>query len=168
MSAFSKAIKCILFLIAISYILNPVPCSARIIDRVVASVDDSAITLSEFQEEYMEMRKIVDGITREEVINSMINRLLLINEARRMRLEAPTHDELLMVYIGIRIKPRIVIREKEITEFYRKHIDEFKGKDPLLARSAIERHLFEVELSEQLKRHLEQLRADAEIRRNHF
>jgi hypothetical protein len=131
---------------------------------VVAYIDDTAITLSEFQENYLKMRKTVENITKEEVINSMINRLLLIKEAKRMRLEAPTDDELLKDYIDIKIKSLILIKEEIIQEFYNKHINEFKGKDFLTVRDDIEKYLFEMETNKQLKIHLEELRANAEIR----
>jgi len=138
--------------------------SAEIITRVVAYVDDTAITLSEFKETYNEMREAVKDITKEEVINSMINSTLFLHEARKMRLDAPTKEELVNEYIDIKIRSLIFIRESDIIEFYEKNIDKFKGVDYLLVRDEIERYLFELEMNRRLKSHLEQLRANAEIK----
>lgn len=137
---------------------------AEVIDKVVAYVDDSAITLSEFQESYLKIKETVEGITGEDVLNSMINNLLLVKEAKKMRLEAPTDEDLLQDYIDIKIKSRIFIKEEEIQKFYNEHFDEFKGRDYLTVRDEIERYLFELETNKQLKMHLDELRANTEIR----
>jgi hypothetical protein len=137
---------------------------AEIIDRAVAYVDDTAITLSEFLENYIKIKKTVTDITEQDVINSMINRLLLIKEAKRMKLESPTDDELLRDYIDIKISSLIHIKEDAINQFYMEHINEFKGKDYLSVRDEIEKYLFEMETNRQLKRHIEELRTNAEVK----
>jgi hypothetical protein len=138
--------------------------SAEIINRVVAYVDDTAITLSEFEETYNEMREAVKDITKEETINSMINSVLLLHEARKMRLDAPTKEDLVKDYIDIKIRSLIFIRESDIRAFYEKNIDKFKGIDYLQVRDEIESYLFELETNRRLQSHLEQLRANAEIK----
>lgn len=139
-------------------------CFSAVIDRIVAYVDDTAITLSEFEENYEKMKKTVADIKEEDVINSMINRLLLLKEAKKMKLEALTDDELLKDYIDIKIGSSILIKEDAISLFYSEHINEFKGKDYLSVRDDIEKYLFEREINKQLKKHLEELRANAEIK----
>ncbi len=139
-------------------------CFSEIIDRAVAYVDDTAITLSEFRENYIKMKKTVTDITEEDVINSMINRLLLIKEAKRMKLETPTDDELLKEYIDIKIGSLIHIKEDAINQFYMEHINEFKGKDYLSVRDEIEKYLFKMETNRQLKKHIEELRVNAEVK----
>lgn len=143
--------------------VSPPPCRAAVVDRVVAAVDDTAITLSEFQEHYAAVAATVRNAERIDVLNSMINSLLLLQEARKMRLEAPTKDELVREYIDIRIKASIIIREEEIEAFYREHKAEFAGKDYIAVRDEIERYLFEAATNRQLKKHLEELRRNAEI-----
>lgn len=138
-------------------------CRAEVVDRVIASVDDTAITLSEFEEQYATVAKKLKEVVGDEVLNSMINSLLLLNEAKKMRLEAPTKDEIVRDYIDIRIKAPIVIREEEIEAFYRAHADEFGGKEYIAVRDEIESYLFELETNRQLKKHLEELRRQAEI-----
>jgi hypothetical protein len=131
---------------------------------VVAYVDDTAITLSEFEDTYNEMREAVKDITQEETINSMINSVLLLHEARKMRLDAPTKEDLVKDYIDIKIRSLIFIRESDIRAFYEKNIDKFKGIDYLQVRDEIESYLFELETNRRLQSHLEQLRANAEIK----
>ena len=104
----------VLFALSFLFFTFTSTCFSEVIDRVVAYVDDTAITLSEFRENYIKMKKTVTDITEEDVINSMINRLLLIKEAKRMKLEAPTDDELLKDYIDIKIGSLILIKEDAI------------------------------------------------------
>src|SRR3989304_5892407 len=64
--------------------LCPSPSSA-IKDRVVAFVDNTAITLSELDEVYTESLKHTPDITKEKVLNTLVNRLLLLREAKKLR-----------------------------------------------------------------------------------
>jgi hypothetical protein len=133
-------------------------------DRVVAFVDNSAITLSELEMKYEETLKITPDITRDEVLNTMVNRLLLLKEARKMRLEAATEDALLKEYIDLKIRAFIRIKEEELTDFYNKHINEFEGKEFEAVRDDIEKYLTEKELNERLKSHINELRENACIK----
>ncbi len=151
-------------ILLITHYASHVTCYAEIIDRVVAYVDDTAITFSEFLENYEKMKKTVADIKKEEVINSMINRLLLLKEAKKIKLEAPTDDEVLKDYIDIKIGALILIKEHAIGQFYAEHINEFKGRNYLSVRDEIEKYLFEMETNKQLKKHLEELRANAEVK----
>lgn len=163
--ALSKSIITLCFIFFCSAVLLCFTKSyAAIIDRVVAYVDDTAITLSEFEENYEKMKKTVADIKKEDVINSLINRQILINEAKRMRLEAPSDDEILKDYIDIKIGSLIFIKEDDIHKFYTENIAEFKGHDYLSVRDDIEKYLFNLEMNKQLKKHLEELRADREIK----
>lgn len=140
------------------------PCSqAEIVDRVVAYVDDEPITLSEFKETRAAMRETVPTIKDLDVINSMVNSILLYKEGLRMRLEAPSKDDIIREYIEIRVKSPIVVREEDIEKFYREHTMEFKGKVYIAVRDEIERYLFELETNRQLKKHIDELKANAEV-----
>ena len=127
-------------------------------DRVVAYVDTTAITLSELETRYIDTRKVTPDITREEVLNTMINRVLLLREARKLRLEAPSEDELLKEYIDLKVRTLIRVKEEDIQDFYDKHKDEFEGKDLEDVRDTIENYLVEHQLNEQLKAHISELR----------
>ncbi|MBI5212666.1 MAG: hypothetical protein HY957_04755 [Nitrospirae bacterium] len=130
---------------------------------MVAYVDETAVTLSELRDYYLEAKKTAN-ITEEEALNSMINRLLLLKEARAMKLEAQTDDELLKDYIDIKIGSLILIKEDAVISFYNEHLKEFKGKDYLTVRDTIEKYLFEAEINRQLKKHIEELRTNSEVR----
>jgi hypothetical protein len=136
----------------------------RVLDRVVAYVDDRAITLTEFQDTYAATREKSPDVSPEEIIESMINRLLLIKEARKIRLEAASDDDLLNELIEIKIRAPIVIREDGAKAFYESHRSEFGERDFLSVRDDIEQYLFELEATRRLKEYLEQLRGGSEIR----
>ncbi|MDI6800861.1 MAG: hypothetical protein QMD01_02225 [Thermodesulfovibrionales bacterium] len=152
------------FYCAVALLLYCSKSSAEIIDRVVAYIDDTAITLSELHDEHIKMGKNVVNITKQDVINSMINRILLIKEAKKMRLEASTDDEMIRDYIDIKIKSLIFIKEDEVKKFYNDHISDFRGREYRSVRDDIEKYLFELETNRQLKNHIAKLRDNAEIR----
>ncbi len=138
----------------------------EIIERVVAYVDDTAITFSEFQERFENMKKSMPDITEREVIDSMINRLLLLRQAKIMRLEGATEDEILSEYIDIKIRSVIFIQEDSIRQFFMENKDKFEDTDYLLVRDEIEKYLFELETNKKLRGHIEELRSNTEIKIN--
>lgn len=131
---------------------------AEIRDRVVAFVDNSAITLSELEMTYADTIKITPNVTKDEVLNTMINRLLLLREARKIGLEAPSEDKLLQEYIDLKIRAFIKIKEKELLDFYNNHINDFQGKEFETVREDIENYLIENELNPRLKSHISELK----------
>lgn len=137
---------------------------AEIMDRVVAFVDNTAITLSELEMKYAATVKVIPDITRNEVLDTMVNRVLILREAKKIRLEAPSEDDLLREYIDLRIKTLIIIKEEELTDFYEKHIDDFQGEDFETVREKIENYLIENELNQRLKSHVNELREKACIK----
>lgn len=158
-------LKIILFLsVMVCYIFNPSRSCSEVVDRVVAYVDNTAVTLSEFHENYKLMKEKLGNVTETEVINSIINQILLLKEAREMRLEAPTTEELLKDYVEIRIKASILIKEEDIEKFYAEHAEEFKGKEYASARDEIEKYLYEMETNKRLKKNIEAVRSRAEIK----
>src|SRR4030043_990021 len=143
--------------------LSPSPPSA-IKDRVVAFVDNTAITLSELNEVYTESLKHTPDITKEEVLNTMLNRLLLLREAKKLRLEAASEEKLLQEYTDLKIRPHIRIKEEEVSDFYQKHINDFQGKEFEAVREEIEHYLAERELNQLLKNYINELRKKAYIK----
>ena len=132
-------------------------------DCVVAFVDNTAITLSELEERYSTALKVTPGVTKEAALNAMVNRVLLLREAKKIRLEAPTEDELVKEYIDLKIRPFIKIKEGEVSDFYQKHVVDFQGKEFETVREEIENYLVEAELNRLLKAHIEELRKKAYI-----
>jgi len=131
---------------------------AAIKDRVVAYVDNTAVTLSELEMKYADAAKITPNVTKEEVLNTMINRALIVREAKKIRLEAPSEDELLREYIDLRVRAFIRISEEQILDFYSKHIGDFKGQEFDAVREDVENYLTENELNQRLKTHINELR----------
>jgi len=137
---------------------------AEIFDRVVAFVNDQAITLSELQEQYDSAKKLTPDITQEGVLNTMINRLLLLSEAKKYSIEAPTKEEMLNEYIDLKVRAFITVSEKDIEMFYADNKDNFIGKDFEDVREEIEKYLTEKELNTRLKEALKELRKNAYIK----
>ena len=137
---------------------------AETLERVVAYVNNTAITLTEFRKEAQRTRKTLDKASDSEIINSMINRILLLQEAKQMRLEAPDDDKLIQEYIDIKIKSGIIIREEDIERFYNENRDRFKGQNYLGVRDQIEKYLSELETNKRLKDQIEELRAKSDIK----
>ncbi len=130
-------------------------------DRVVAYADNIAITLSDLDKKYAETLKVRPDIKREEVLNTMINRALMLREAKKMRLEAPSEDDLLKEYIDLKVKAFIRVSDDEVKEFYDKHLPDFRGKEFEEVRDEIETYLIENELNQKLKVHISELREKA-------
>jgi hypothetical protein len=148
----------ILFILFLIFTSHSSLANAEIKDRVVASVDDTAITLSELEEKYTQTIAVTPDITKEEVLNTMINRILLLEEAKKIRLQATSEDEMLKEYIDLKIRAFINIPEKELTDFYEKHLEDFQGKEFDKVRNEIENYLIEKEVNERLKSFISELR----------
>ncbi|MBI5847403.1 MAG: SurA N-terminal domain-containing protein [Nitrospirae bacterium] len=153
----------VLFLITDHSSLITGTCSA-ISDRVIAFVDDHAITESELQESYKAASILSRSITREEVLNTMINRVILLKEAKKYRIEAPTVDEVLKEYIDIKIRAFIRVNDADIEKFYNANMQNFQDKGYEDVRDEIDMFLTEKELNERLKETLSDLRKKAYIR----
>ena len=138
--------------------------SAEVIDRVAAFVDDKAITLSELDENYKTAVKLRPDIKKEEVLNTKINRMLLLREAKKLRIEGANADEVIREYIELKLKTFIKITEDDLREFYDKNRKEFGKTDFDDAREKIEEYLVEKEVNIRLKKHIEDLRSKAYIK----
>jgi hypothetical protein len=152
-----------LFFIFLLITIHYSPGTALIKDHVVAFVDNTAITLSEFEEEYSKAQKVTPGITKEEVLNAMINRVLLLREAKKIRLTERSDDELLKEYIDLKLRPFVKVKEKDVLDYYEIHSKDFQGKTLEDMREEIENYLAEAELNRLLKKHIEELRKKAYI-----
>ncbi|MEW6001845.1 MAG: hypothetical protein AB1638_04255 [Nitrospirota bacterium] len=152
------------FLISLLFTIHYSLTAAQMMDCVVAFVDDTAITLSELEETFTKTQKVSADISKAEILNTMINRILILRETKRIGLEAPSEDELVKEYIDLKIRPLIRIREKDLSDFYKEHVKDFQGKEFEAVREEIENFLTEKELNRQLKIHLEELRKRAYVK----
>ena len=58
----------------------------------------------------------------------------------------------------------VKIKEKDVSDFYQNHIEDFKGKEFDAVREEIENYLVEAELNRLLKLHIEELRKKTYIK----
>lgn len=138
--------------------------NAAITDRVVAFVDEQAITVSELDEQYRNTIKISPNVTIGDVLDTMINRILILREAKKYRIEAPTVEQVMHEYIDLKIRAFIRISENDIEKFYEDNRAQFPGKEFEDVREEIDRYLTEKELNTRLKEILKELRKEAYIR----
>lgn len=151
----------VLFLFNFFFMIISPAQSSEIKDRVAAYVDNEAITVNELEIAFADTLHALPSITRMEVLQTMINKIILIREAKHIRLDAPNDDELLNEYIDLKIRAFIRIKEKELSAFYEENSSDFQGKDFDDVREEIESYLIEKELNENLKEHINNLRREA-------
>ena len=133
-------------------------------DRVVAFVDNQAITLSEFRVQFENTVRISPSVTEEDVLNTMINRIVLLKEAKKYRIEAPSKEEVIKEYINLKIRALLRVNDAEIEAFYQKNLHEFTGREYDEVRGEIENYLTEKLLNEKLKATLIELRKNSYIK----
>ncbi len=137
---------------------------AALSDRVIAFVDDQAITLSELEVNYTAAGALTPDITRREVLNTMINRVILLKEAKKYRIEAPTIEEVMKEYIDLKIRAFIRVNDADIEKFYKANMQNFQGREYEDVRDEIDMYLTEKTVNERLKETLNDLREKAYIR----
>lgn len=140
------------------------PSRAEVIDRVVAFIDTEAITLSELDETVRRTNRINPSVTRQEVLRTLINRILLLREAHRLRLEAKDEDSLLEQYIDLKIRAFIKVSESEMREIYETNREEFVPRGFADAKDEIEAYLREKEVNYRLRQLIEGLRQNTYIK----
>jgi parvulin-like peptidyl-prolyl isomerase len=162
-----------IFLIALlitCYALPVTVLNAELLDRVVAVVNDEIILFSEVEEAFQEAKDVALEVTREEVLDGLINRILLLNQAKNIKrkhvysVKTEREDNILInEYVEKRLKAFIRIPYTELELFYQEN-KEFFTDDFLEVRDEIEAYLIEIELNKRLGEHLEKLREEAYIR----
>jgi hypothetical protein len=138
--------------------------STAVSDRVIAFVDNDAITMSELDEQYRITTKISPDITIREVLDTMINKVLILREAHKYRIEASSLEQVMQEYIDLKIRAFIRVSESDIVKFYQENKASFSGKEFEDVRDEIDTYLTEKELNDRLKELLKELRRDAYIR----
>lgn len=151
--------------------------SAEIVDRIVATINDHVITLSELKERSrLRPEAQPEGIEKrdeKEVLEGMINLVLLLSEVKRLGLADPEEvgidsyrDTNLMIerFIDRRIKAFILIPLERSKDFYEGNKEKFRGKEFLEVRDEINLYLLEEETNVRLERYLKELREKADIK----
>ena len=161
---FVRIVTCLFALVTCHLSLVAPSSHAVIRDRVVAFVDDQAVTWSELDEQYRNTTAISASVSRSEVLNTMINRIVLLKDARKYRIEAPSVEQVLKDYVDLKIRAFIRVNDADIARFYQENQRNFEGRDFEEVRDEIDRYLTEKELNERLKETLNDLRKKSYIR----
>lgn len=138
--------------------------TAEVIERVVAVVNGTPITRSEFIETFEKSRGKSPAVTKQEVMQLMINRLIIYQEAKKMRLESPDIDDMIKEYLDIKVESTIIIKEADIESFYNKNKNEFSNKPYLSVHDDIEKYLYELEKNKRIKELINNLRERSNVR----
>lgn len=136
---------------------------AMVVNRIVAYVDNYAITLDDFETMAKKMKEKMPDIKNEEIINIMINRAVLLKKAKELFIDGKD-EELINSYIDLKIKSTIIIPDDEIRKYYESNKDQFKDQSFISVRKEIEKYLFEKELNRKLKEHIEELKNNSEVK----
>ncbi len=139
--------------------------SEIIIERVLAVIDDEVITMEDYNKTLSDMKKRFPEIKPDEVMDMMINRVLLLKEARRIGImKRSSDDEIINEYIDIKIRSSVFITEEEMMEFYNKNKDRFRNRSFNDVAESIEHYLREQKTNKLLEEHIKELRRNAYIR----
>ncbi|MDA8388349.1 MAG: hypothetical protein M0Z58_06795 [Nitrospiraceae bacterium] len=145
---------------------NP-PCgpgAGKILDRTVAFVDDDAILSSELEARYALARKLAPGITRAQVLQTMINRTLLLRQARQIFPPAMSDEQAIRQFTDFKIRAFVVVPESAVRDFYEKNKAKMGSAPYERVRGRIERLLKEKEINRRLLDYIRTLRQKADIR----
>lgn len=147
-----------------AFALAPLVSQAEVIDRVVAYVDDRAITLREL--DTVHQRALASGLrpSKAATLEKLINRILLINEAIKLRVEGDNEDELVHEYIDLKVRAFITLKDSDVRQYYTENRWKYKGVPYESLKDDIRKLLEEREVNISLRRHLEKLRETADIR----
>lgn len=140
-------------------------CESVLINRVIAYVDDQAITLRDFIKFKREIIKKIPDISNKEILELMINRKLLLKRAKELFLEGD-EEELLNNYIDLKIKSQVIVTENQIREYYEKNKDILGSESYYSIRDQIEKYLFEKEFNRKLKEFIQELKNSSEVKIN--
>ena len=161
----------LMFLLVTCHLSLVTAVNAEVVERIVAIVDDEIFTLSEFKDAFQNTINSGTKNTNMEVLDGMINRILLLREGKKFRLEESAAESrtlednaIINDYIGRRLKTLIHIPPEEIEQFYEKNRESFNGKDFYDVRDDIETYLVEKQLNKKLLEHINELREKSYIR----
>ncbi len=159
---------CILFITAV---FHGGGVKAELLERVVAVVNDDAILLSEFRKELKIAREENDEVTKDEVLQDMINREIILDQIKRFNLGKDSKilknaDDRILVkrYIDRRVKSLIYIPFEEIESYYISHKEKYRGRELHEVKAEIESEMRQERLQDKLDDHMAALRKSTYIR----
>ncbi len=160
-----------ILLLLTAYSLLPTFCGGEILERIVAIVNNNVILLSEYEEALEAARKSDQKVTEDVVLDEMINRILILEQAKRLSLgstsdsaENVDDNKLITEYTERRIKALIHIPIDEIESYYKNNSGRFAEKEFNEVKDEIEDYMVEGALKRKIAEHVEELRNKAYIR----
>lgn len=163
--------KAFMFLLVTCYLSLVIAVHAEVLERIVAIVNKNVILLSEYEEAFQAAKKSDETVTEGQVLDEMINRLLVLEQAKKFRLgttensaETVGDDKIISEYIDRRIKSLIHIPIEEIESYYTNNKERYADKPFYEVKDEIEGQLVEGRLKIKLAEHVEELRKKAYIR----
>ena len=168
----NKKLTISLFLLLVSSFLFLNSAYSELLERIVAVVNEEVILLSELKNE-VQLRKAQGAeVSDAEALNEMINRRLLLGQAKRMRIAGDaepdkslmTDDIIINGYIERRVKAFIHIPLQDMEDYYNDNAGPYGDKKFYEVKSEIEAKLIETKLKEKLQEHIRDLRKDSYIR----
>ncbi len=136
----------------------------KTLDRIVAFVNDDAILLSELDVSYALARKLSPDITRRQVLQTMINRELLLEQARKIFPEPVSEDQAVDQFTDLKIRAFVRIPGEAVRNFYDENKKQLGDVPFDSVKDRIERLLMEKEINRRLQGYLETLRGKAHIK----
>lgn len=137
---------------------------ARDVDRIIAYVNETAITERELEAQHKKDIALYPSRAPEQTLEAMINTSLMLQDARKLRLVAENDAELLKKYLELKIRTAVLVSEKEITAFFRENRERFGNRSLRELRSEIRTYLEESRYNIVLKEHIAALREAALIK----
>jgi len=140
--------------------------SSEVLDRVVVIVNDEVILLTELKNEISVRKKHGSGLTAAGVLDDMINRLILLDEARKFMLNIKTADidSAIELYVERRIKAMIHIPFEKLEAYYADNRELYGNKEFYDVKDEIESFMLENELRIRMLNHTQELRSKSYIR----
>jgi len=138
-------------------------CMGETIDRVVAFVDDIAITHRELERQYAKDISRFPSRNRNETLEAMINTALMLKDARRLHLWADNDTDLLQKYLDLKIRAIVYVSDRDVAEYYKENRGAFGGRVLEEAKPEIRHFLEELHFNRALKEHIAGLRVSAII-----
>ncbi|MDA8091696.1 MAG: hypothetical protein M0Z61_15935 [Nitrospiraceae bacterium] len=136
----------------------------KTIDRIVAFVNDSAILMSDLDARYDQARKLAPDVTRAQVLQTMINRQLLLAQARKIFPEPVEADKAIDEFTDLKIRAFVRIQDEAVRNFYDENKKQLGDVPFDSVKDRIERLLEEKEINRRLQSYLESLRENAYIK----
>ncbi len=102
--------------------------------------------------------------TKAQSLEALINKILIVAEALKLRIEGESDDVLVREYINLKVRAFITIKEGDVLAHYKENQWKYKGASYDSIKGDIRKLLEEKAVNEKLKRQLKILRKGSSIR----